>query len=126
MTTGTVTGIPTRTSAMPIYEYRCNGCGQVSSFFLRSISTPLEPSCSYCQGKDMQRRMSSFAMGKTEQGVQERLSGSGLSSQEYYGDPRNIGRNVEDAFRRHGMDIPPSVRESIDSARQGNLPPGVE
>ncbi len=111
---------------MPIYEYRCNGCGQLSSFFLRSINSPLEPACSHCQGKDMQRCMSSFAMGKTEQGVQERLSGSGVSPQEYYSDPRNIGRHVEDTFRRHGMDMPPSVRESIDSARQGNLPPGVE
>ncbi len=111
---------------MPIYEYRCLGCGGVSSFFLRSINSPLEPSCSHCQGKDLQRRMSPFAMGKSEQSVHERFSGPGVSSKEYYSDPRSIGRNVEDTFRRQGMDLPPSVRETIDAARQGSLPPGVD
>ena len=111
---------------MPIYEYRCLGCGGVSSFFLRSINSPLDPSCSHCQGKDLQRRMSSFAMGRSEQSVHERFSGTGASAKDYYSDPRNIGRNVEDTFRRQGMDLPASVRETIDAARQGSLPPGVD
>ena len=33
---------------MPIYEYRCQACSQISSFFLRSISSELEPICSHC------------------------------------------------------------------------------
>ena len=111
---------------MPIYEYRCLDCGQVSSFFLRSINATLDPSCAHCEGRDLQRRMSSFAMGKTEQGVHENSPRSGVSTREYYSDPRNIGRNVEDTFRRHGMDMPSSVRESIDAARKGKLPPGVD
>ena len=111
---------------MPIYEYRCLGCGEVSSFFLRSINSPIDPSCSHCQGKDLQRRMSSFAMGKSEQSVHERFSGTGVPAKDYYSDPRNIGRNVEDTFRRQGMDLPASVRETIDAARQGSLPPGVD
>ena len=56
---------------MPIYEYRCGSCGQVSSFFTRSIGSPLEPICSHCESPDMQRRMSSFAMGKTTQSVHD-------------------------------------------------------
>jgi putative FmdB family regulatory protein len=111
---------------MPIYEYRCLGCGGVSSFFLRSFNSPLDPSCSHCQGKDLQRRMSSFAMGKSERSVHEQFSGTGASAKDYYSDPRNIGRNVEDTFRRQGMDLPGSVRETIDAARQGSLPPGVD
>ena len=50
---------------MPIYEYRCQACTKLTSFFLRSINNELEAACSHCQSKDMERRMSSFALGKT-------------------------------------------------------------
>src|SRR5919106_3470514 len=112
---------------MPIYEYRCRGCGKVSSFFTRSLNATLEPVCNYCQSKDMQRRMSSFAMGKSVQSVHEQYpSSSGRPPLEYYSDPRNIGRHVEESFKRYGMEMPSSVRDTIDAAREGELPKGMD
>lgn len=108
---------------MPIYEYRCRACRRVSSFFTRSISSPLEPACSHCQSVDMARRMSSFATGKSVQAVYEANSLSpGPASADYYSDPRNIGRHVEERLSRYGMEMPQSVRDSIDAARQGESP----
>ena len=109
---------------MPIYEYRCRSCEGVSSFFLRAINAPLEPECAHCHGRDMQRRLSSFALGKTTRSVHESHPSS--RSPEYYSDPRNIGRHVEDSFKRHGMEMPATVRENIQAAREGNLPKGVD
>ena len=112
---------------MPIYEYRCQPCGTVSSFFVRSIGSALEPVCPHCESTEMQRRMSSFAMGKTVGSVHENFpAGSEYSSPEYYQDPRNIGRNVEKAFSKFGMEIPQSVRDNIDSARSGETPKGMD
>ncbi len=112
---------------MPIYEYRCRPCGKVSSFFVRSINTSLEPACAHCQSLDMQRRMSSFAMGKTVQSVHEQFpAGPGTPPPDYYRDPRNIGRHVEESFAHHGLDMPQSVRDSIDAAREGELPKGLD
>ena len=112
---------------MPIYEYRCGACAQVSSFFLRSISSELEPICSHCQSKDMVRRMSSFATGKTVASVHESFGpGSEHRSPDYYGDPRNIGRGVEAAFSKYGMDMPRSIRDNIDAARSGETPKGLD
>ena len=111
---------------MPIYEYRCGSCGKVSSFFTRSINSTLDPSCDHCQSKDMQRRMSSFAMGKSTQSVHDQYSSSGTPSLDYYSDPRNIGRHVEDSFKRYGMDMPKSVKDTIDAAREGDLPKGMD
>jgi putative FmdB family regulatory protein len=112
---------------MPIYEYRCLGCGKVSSFFTRSVSAALEPVCSYCQSRDMQRRMSSFSMGKTVQSVHQQYpASSGGPPLEYYSDPRNIGRQVEESFQRYGMEMPSSVRNTIDAAREGELPKGLD
>jgi putative FmdB family regulatory protein len=110
---------------MPIYEYRCQTCQAISSIFVRSISRPVEPSCEECGSEQMQRRMSSFAMGKTTAGVHESTP-IGSASREFYSDPRNIGRHVEESFARHGVDMPASVRESIDAARSGEAPKGVD
>ena len=112
---------------MPIYEYRCEDCGRVSSFFTRAIGSALEPVCSHCRGSNLKRRMSSFAMGKTARSVHEKYpTGGGSRPQEYYSDPRNIGRQVEDSFARYGVEMPESVRETIDAAREGDLPKGLE
>ena len=112
---------------MPIYEYRCQSCGRVSSFFVRSIGVDLEPACQHCQSNEMQRRMSSFTLGKTVASVhQNSPSGQPAAGIDYYRDPRNIGRNVEESFSRYGVAIPKPVRESIDAARDGHLPQGID
>lgn len=111
---------------MPIYEYRCGPCGKISSFFTRSINSPLNPVCDHCQSQDLQRRMSSFSQGKTTQSVQENSSAAGGNALDYYRDPRNIGRHVEDSFSRHGVEMPDSVRETINSAREGHLPKQID
>ena len=110
---------------MPIYEYRCQQCGEVSSFFVRSINSPFTANCQSCGSEEMERRMSTFAMGKTTASVHADNPVGG-NSRDYYSDPRNIGRHVEESFARHGVDMPSSVRESIDAARSGETPKGLD
>ena len=112
---------------MPTYEYRCQDCARVSSFFVRSIGSEVTAVCSHCGSGEMYRRMSSFAVGKTVGSVHEQFGpGSEHRSPDYYGDPRNIGRNVEAAFQKHGVDMPQSVRDNIDAARSGETPKGLD
>ena len=110
---------------MPIYEYRCQQCQAIESVFVRSISSHVAPSCSACGRGTMERRMSTFAMRKTTAGVHE-ANPMGSGSRDYYSDPRNIGRHVEESFAKHGVDMPDSVRQSIDSARSGETPKGLD
>ena len=112
---------------MPIYEYRCGDCARVTSFFTRSIDAALTPVCSHCQSGNMQRRMSSFVQGKTAAAVHERYpAGSAAAPLDYYSDPRNIGRNVEESYQRHGLAMPEAVRDNIAAAREGTLPQDLE
>ena len=110
---------------MPIYEYRCQDCDAVSSIFVRSISSEFTPQCGACGSGSVDRRMSSFAMGKTTAGVHE-AHPMDSGSRDYYSDPRNIGRNVEESFARQGVDRPDTVRQSIDAARSGEAPKGLD
>ena len=112
---------------MPIYEYRCQDCGRVTSFFVRAIGVEVAAVCAHCGGGAMARRMSAFATGKTAASVHEQFApGSEHRSPDYYRDPRNIGRNVEAAFQKYGMAMPPAVRDNIDAARQGESPKGLD
>jgi putative FmdB family regulatory protein len=112
---------------MPIYEYRRQDCGEATSFFLLAIGDALTPICGHCQSANMQRQMSSFAMGRGSGGPMGGSSyGSESTGLEYSRGPRNIRRNVEESFSRHGLDVPESVRETIKSARAGKLPKGMD
>ena len=114
---------------MPIYEFRCRSCGEVSSFLTRAIGDPLEPACSHCDSGEMQRTISSFAYHRSLKTVHAESGlppGPGTASLDYYKDPRNVGRHVEEAFEKHGVEMPQSVRDSIDSARGGELPEGLD
>jgi putative FmdB family regulatory protein len=46
-------------SSMPIYEYRCRGCGKEFEAIVRNAQLPLCPSC---QGQDLERLISLFAV----------------------------------------------------------------
>ena len=114
---------------MPIYEYRCLACGKKSSFFTRSINASLDPVCSHCESLDMQRAVSSFAYHKSLKTIHSESGPPpepGASSLDYYRDPRNVGRHVEDSFQKYGLEMPQSVRDSIDAAREGKLPEGLD
>ncbi|MBC7237212.1 MAG: zinc ribbon domain-containing protein [Chloroflexi bacterium] len=50
---------------MPIYEYRCNGCGHRFAYFSRTMSSSAEAApvaCPHCQSNDTKRLVSSFAV----------------------------------------------------------------
>ena len=112
---------------MPIYEYRCEMCGGMSSFFTKSINSAIEPVCAHCQGTHMRRAISRFARGKSGRPAHDNYSSAGgESAPDHYRDPRNIGRHVEDSFARHGVNMPESVRDTIQAAREGDLPKGLD
>ncbi len=102
---------------MPIYEYRCADCGEKSSFFARSVFAEVEAVCERCGGKDMHRLISAVSF---------RSARGGAASEGYYSDSSNIGRRVEESYKKFGVDMPDSVRKTIDDARKGKMPGGLD
>jgi len=112
---------------MPIYEYRCRACGRKSSFFTRTVSQPLTAVCSYCQSADMVRLIGTVAYHRSTQTVHEESGEpSAHNSAEYYKDPRNIGRWAEKRFSEMGVDMPDSLKNKIQAAREGELPDSMK
>lgn len=110
---------------MPIYEYKCDDCGRLTSVFLKSMSTEPDAVCKACGSRDLSRAVSRFAYHKSEQTILEEY-GSEPKRPEDYKDPRQIGRWVERKFGEYGMDVPDEARKMIDAAREGELPDPVK
>jgi putative FmdB family regulatory protein len=50
---------------MPIFEYSCRACGHQFEF-LKLPTTPDAARCPACQGEDLERLLSGFAMSTSE------------------------------------------------------------
>lgn len=107
---------------MPLYEYRCDACSAVAQVLTRTLSEAPHPACERCGGTSMTRLISRVARVRTAQEAWEASGTPDAPGGDYYRDPRNIGRKVEEDFRRYGVDLPREVREKIDAARDGSAP----
>ena len=109
---------------MPIYEFKCQKCGRLTSVFVRSMGASAEAPCQHCGGRHLERVISRFAYHKGEQAILDEY-GSEPKRLEDYKDPRQIGRWVERRFKEYGMDVPDEARKMIDAAREGEFPESV-
>ena len=109
---------------MPIYEYRCDDCQQISSILVRSPKSAKPPVCEHCGSSKVTRKVSAVARKRSVGDVVSELGvpnpGDGIR------DPRQIGHWVEKRFEQYGVDVPKSTRDMIDAARDGVMPPGVD
>ncbi|MDY6833945.1 MAG: FmdB family zinc ribbon protein [Chloroflexota bacterium] len=111
---------------MPVYEFCCNDCHQKQSFFTRSVDSSIDAVCGRCGSKSMSRLISSFALHKSISDVWSQSGSPDNPGPDYYKDPRNIGRWVEDRFKRSGEELPSQISDMIQSAREGHLPEAVK
>lgn len=82
------------------------------------------PHCPECNSTDMTRLISSFAIANFSQDISTRNNNP--NSTDYYKDPRNIGRQTEERFKKLGMELPKEIKEHIESCRDGNLPESMK
>lgn len=51
---------------MPIYDYRCLDCGEVTEVITRSISSAVEPVCTKCRSARLEKMPSRIIQHQTE------------------------------------------------------------
>jgi len=108
---------------VPIYEFICQNCHKRLSFLVRDVSAPFTAKCSSCGSTRLSRVISGFAYHKSLKTVWEE-SGEPTAhpGDDYYRDPRNIGRWVEKKFQDMGQELPSQIQAKIQAAREGVLP----
>jgi putative FmdB family regulatory protein len=106
---------------MPIYEFKCQECGRLTSVFVRTMRSSHRARCQHCGGRNLKRAISRFAYHKSEQSILEEYGGEPKRLEDYK-DPRQIGRWVERRFSEQGLEVPDETRKMIDAAREGEFP----
>ena len=94
---------------------------------IRDISAPFAPKCSSCGNAKLSRVISGFAYHKSLKTVWEE-SGEPTAhpGDDYYRDPRNIGRWAEKKFQDMGQEMPSQIKEKIQAAREGVMPESLK
>mgnify|MGYP002713015913 CR=1 FL=1 len=112
---------------MPVYEYRCQDCHQlVRLTFTFSEYGNVEPVCTYCDSKNLSRRIGRVAMAKSEdarmEGMLDESALAGLDED----DPRALGQFMRKMSNEMGEDMGDEFNEVVDRLEKGESPDSIE
>ncbi|MBP1713871.1 MAG: putative regulatory protein, FmdB [Deltaproteobacteria bacterium] len=111
---------------MPIYEYRCEDCGRVSSFLIRRIQDPLLPRCKRCQSEKMTRLISRVARVRSEESRLESLADPSKLGGLDENDPAAMARWMKRMGKELGEDMDGDIDAMVEEAmeEEGKVPQG--
>jgi putative FmdB family regulatory protein len=128
---------------MPIYEFYCEQCNTIFSFFSRSVNTDKRPTCPRCQRRALERRPSTFATlrrGKGEEGdedfplpdMDEAKLESAMSTLAHEAermnedDPRQAAQLMKKLSDMTGLNLGPAMEEALKRMEAGEDPDQIE
>ena len=111
---------------MPIYEYRCRGCGQRVSVFQRSIEGGAAAVCTHCGSGDLARLISRVAVVRSEGSrLDDLASDAGLADLDER-DPRSLARWARRMGRDMGEELGPEFDEVVERLEAGEMPDDMD
>ncbi|RPJ40512.1 MAG: zinc ribbon domain-containing protein [Deltaproteobacteria bacterium] len=111
---------------MPIYEYRCEECGRVCSFLVRTIREPQQPHCKRCQSEKMTRLISRVSRVRSEESRLGSLADPGNLRGLDENDPAGMARWMKRMGKELGEDLGEDIDAMVDEAmeEEGKAPKG--
>ena len=104
---------------MPIYEYRCGGCGKKTTAIVMNRARVDEVRCRHCGGDDLERLISRFATPKSEEARMEALADPASFAGVDENDPASVGRWMKKMGSEMGEDFGDEVDEAMDDDMVG-------
>lgn len=103
---------------MPIYEYRCQKCGKISSFLILNIRNPFEPECKHCHSPQMTRLISPVARIRSEESRLESLADPSKLGDLDENDPASMARWMKRMGKELGEDMGEDFDAMVDEAME--------
>jgi putative FmdB family regulatory protein len=101
---------------MPIYEYRCQECRQVSSFLILNWRDPFVPVCKRCGSHSLERVLSRVHVRLSEETRLERLADPSAWAGVDENDPKSVAKVLKKMGQEMGEDFPGEVDEMVEEA----------
>jgi putative FmdB family regulatory protein len=125
---------------MPIYEFYCEACHTVYSFFAKTVNTDKRPDCPDCGRSELERQVSLFATtgeakepgdtddlpvdgSKMEQAM-ESLAGEAATLNE--DDPRQAAQLMRKLSHETGLQYGSGIEEALGRMEAGEDPETIE
>ena len=106
---------------MPIYEYRCEACGRLTSQLVFKPAEATPPACRACGSIQTQRVLSGFAYHRSEASRLAEFDARAPTQPDFYKDSRNVGLWAKKRAQDMGVDLGPSFEETVEKARTGKI-----
>ncbi|SRR5579884_1825979 len=107
---------------MPIYDYRCQGCGRRISLLFQTYAAAEHAACPHCGSRDLSRLVTRFAVQRSEESVLDDLADRAAWGDVDENDPRSIARWARQMGHEMGDELGPDYDEMIDRMEAGELP----
>ena len=110
---------------MPIYEYRCRACRRRTQVLTLRSTEKVAPVCDHCGGKKLDRLLSRFALGRSEDARLDSLSDPSSLGDVDESDPRSMARWMRKMGRELGDEVGgPEFDQMVDELESGGGDPG--
>jgi putative FmdB family regulatory protein len=106
---------------MPIYEYQCKSCGRITSALILKPEEEKGMRCPHCRDNRLLRVLSRVVLHKTESQRLKEFNTQVPRDDSFYKDDRNVGLWAKKRVKELGVDLGPSLDETIEKARSGKI-----
>jgi len=106
---------------MPIYEYRCESCNEITSALILKSDEERHLSCRHCQSHRIIRILSSCTVHKTAAQRIAEFNPNSAKGDDIYKDDRNVGLWAQKRLNQLGVDLGPKFDETLEKARSGKM-----
>ncbi|HZH98609.1 MAG TPA: zinc ribbon domain-containing protein [Fimbriimonadaceae bacterium] len=104
---------------MPVYEYRCSGCGKKFSALIGMTAEPDSEHCPYCGSAETRRLVSRFARLRTEDDRVDELADE-LELMGEPDSPSKMREMVREMGKAMDEDMSDEMEEMFESDMEGN------
>jgi putative FmdB family regulatory protein len=106
---------------MPIYEYKCRGCGGRTAVFTRRLGADPEAACEHCGSHDLSRLISRVAVLRSDSDELSAFDESSLADLDE-NDPRSVAKWVRKMSRQMGEPLDGEMEAELERMEAGEMP----
>src|SRR6185295_11805088 len=108
---------------MPLYEYRCTSCKKRVTILTLRASEAVDAVCDRCGARTLERLMSRFALGRSEEARLDSLADPSNLSGLDENDPASMGKWMKRMSREMGDEVGggSEIDEMVDEMASGGM-----